>query len=129
LRDGVCQHLFRFGRALRKHLQGRLEAQEQSMEALKQRIVQLAGDSRALRDAGLERHLERVLDLPHPVTVRRRQERHEHPCPQQPKPGSPPPGGRDEDRQRHALFVPDAIGVRTLHAEQVFARVEIGVGL
>ena len=45
------------------------------MEALKQRVVQLPGNARALSDARVERRLERVLHLTYPVLIRRPQQR------------------------------------------------------
>ena len=71
----AIQFLFRLCRALGQQVRRRLESQQQTVEALKQRIVQLPGDSRALADARLERHVERVLHLTHPDLVRRPQQR------------------------------------------------------
>jgi len=38
-----------------------LESKQQSVEALQQSIVQVSGDTRALADAGVQRHLELLL--------------------------------------------------------------------
>ena len=77
----TIQFLFRLCRALRQQVRHGLESQQQTVEALEQRVVQLAGDSCALRDARLEGHLERVLYLTHPERVRRPQQR-QHTAPQ-----------------------------------------------
>ena len=75
LLNRTIQFLFRLCRALRQQVRHRLESQQQTMKALEQRVVQLAGDAGALADARLERHVECVLHLTHPELVRRPQQR------------------------------------------------------
>ena len=50
----TIQFLFGLGRALRQQVRRGLELQQQSVEALQQRVVQLARDARALVDACVE---------------------------------------------------------------------------
>ena len=76
------------------------------MKALEQRVVQLPGNSRALSDARVQGHVELVLHVPHAKLVRPRQERQEQSRERGTKPGGPPPGRRDENRQRRSFIVP-----------------------
>jgi hypothetical protein len=76
------------------------------VEALKQGIVQLAGDARPLDDAHLERHVECVLHLTHPELVRRPQQRQKQTHGGGAKHVGLVPRRRDDDRQRHSGFVP-----------------------
>ena len=54
----TIQFLLRLRRALRQQVRSSLEPQQQTVEALQQRVVQLPGDPCALSDARLQRHLE-----------------------------------------------------------------------
>src|SRR4029434_9933980 len=76
----------------------------------------------------LDRHLERVAHLLHPELVRRRHEDHDHCRAHGAEPDGLPPGWGDEDRQRHSLFIPYAIAVRSLDVKDVVARVRVRVG-
>ena len=60
--------------------------------------------------------------------VRPPQEHQEQPRGRGAKPGGLIPRRRDDDRQRHSLFVPDAVAVRSLHAKHVIPVIEVGVG-
>ena len=75
--DGRVEALFRVRRALRQQVRHRLEAQEQPMEALQQRIVELTRDARAFSDPCVERQRKRVSQLARPIPVSRPQKRHE----------------------------------------------------
>ena len=81
------------------------------MEALQQSIVQVAGNSRSLADAGLHRHLELAMQLPDAQPVGRpypsQQDGRAHGAEQ----NRIPPGRRDQNLQRHPLFIPYAIAV------------------
>ena len=56
--DGARKDLLRFGRTIRQKVERGLEPQQQPVEALQQRVVQVARDARALGDARVQRRLE-----------------------------------------------------------------------
>ena len=59
----TIQLLFGLGRALRQQVRRGLESQQQTVEALQQRVVQLPRDARALVDAFVEPSLVLARDL------------------------------------------------------------------
>ena len=101
----------------------RLEREHQPLKALQQRVVQFAGDARPLVDALLQAHVEFLLELPDTELVGRPQQCQKNGRAKGSKPIGPPPGGRDENGQRHPFFIPYAIAVRSLHAKNIFAGV------
>ena len=107
----AIQFLFRVCRALRQQVRHGLESQQQTVEALEQRVVQFAGDSCALADARLERHVERVLYLTHPERICRPQQRQQQAHSQAANRRGPPPRRRDHNRQRYSCFIPHAVAV------------------
>ena len=89
--------------------------------------MQLARDSRALVQPRLAGHVEFVLQLPDTELVGRPQQRQKNGRAKGAKPVGLPPGGRDENGQRHPFFIPYAIAVRSLHAKNIFTGIQIGV--
>ena len=71
--------------------------------------------SRAMRvrsfTRALQAHVEFVLQLPDTELVGRPQQCQKNGRAEGSKPVRPPPGGRDENRQRHPFFIPYAIAV------------------
>ena len=62
--DGALKDLLRFGRTIRQKVERGLEPQQQPVEALQQRVVQVACDARPLADTRLQRHLELTIQPP-----------------------------------------------------------------
>ena len=63
--DGARKDLLRFRRTIGQKVGRGLEPQQQPVEALQQRVVQVARDARALGHARVQRHLELAMQLPH----------------------------------------------------------------
>ena len=97
------------------------------MEALKQSVVKLPGDPRALSDARFERHVERVLHLPHPELVRRPQQRQKKSHGGGAKQLVRYQGGVMTIGSDTPCFIPHAVAVRALHAKHIVAVIQIGV--
>src|SRR6266699_1373745 len=54
-----------------KHIASRLKSKKQSVEALQQRVVQLAGDARPFAHSLFQAHIELIRQLPHSEAVKR----------------------------------------------------------
>jgi hypothetical protein len=64
LLDRAIQFLLCLDRALWEQLGNRLEPEQQTVEALQERVVQIASDACSLADTSLERHGELMMQLP-----------------------------------------------------------------
>ena len=123
----TIQFLFRLCRALRQQVRRGLEPQQQSVEALQQRVVQLPRDARALVDAFVEASLVLTRDLanappipsPHETEGRDDDERLEPPCLVIRR--------RDREGQRCAGLVPHTTVVACHDAEAVGARWQVRI--
>ena len=115
----TIQFLFRVCRALRQQVRRRLESQQQTVEALQQRVVQLPGDSCPLPNARLERHVELVMQLQQTQLVTCPEQRQKHSHARGAKPCRAPPRRQDLQAQRHAVFIPYPAIVRALNAQRV----------
>jgi hypothetical protein len=89
------------------------------MEALEQRVVQLAGDPRPLPDARLERHVELVLQLPDTQLVTCPQQRQKNSRAHGAEPRRVPPWRENLQLQGRSLFIPYAAVVRALNAQRI----------
>ena len=89
----------------------RLKREHQPLHALQQRVVQFAGDTRALIQARLACHAEFALQLPDTELVGRPQQCQKSGRAEGSKGVGLPEGGRDHNGQRHPFFIPYAIAV------------------
>ena len=115
----TIQFLFRVCRALRQQVRRRLEPQQQTVEALQQRVVQFAGDSGPLPNARVERHVELVMQLADTQLVTRPQQRHKNSRARTAKPRRAPPWGENLQAQSHSVFIPHPAIIRALNAQRV----------
>ena len=89
--------VFRLCRAIRQQVRRGLESQQQTVEALKQRVVQLPRNARALVDAFVERQLELARDLANAGVIARPQDSEQtddHAAPRTSASGSTPARSR-----------------------------------
>ena len=73
--------------------------------------MQFARDACSLSNARLQGQGELPVQLPDAKLVGRPQQRQKEKAAQHAEPVRIPPGGRDEDGQRHPFFVPYAVAV------------------
>jgi len=125
--DRAAERFLGRGRAPREHLVHSLETQQQSLEALQQRVVQLARDARPLTHARIERHVELAAQVSYAQEVKRPQQCHERQHTERAEPVRLPVRGCDGEIERRAFLVPDAAVVARDDAEAVGAGIEIGV--
>jgi hypothetical protein len=123
----ASKDLLGLGGARSEQLANRLKAEQESLEALQQRVVQIARDAGALSDALLQACVECMRDLPQAQLIE---------CPKQcckshyacrTEPVRLVPGRRDYELQRSALLVPDTAVIAGNDAEAVIARSEVSV--
>src|SRR5258706_2926458 len=119
-------HLVAGRLSLRNALHRRMEGEDQALESLQESVVELARDPLALEEPLLQPGLDL---LPHPLDSQADQERQRRDRRQDTEREEPSrlvPRGRDGERERCAIAIPDAILVSRGHLESLAAGPEAG---
>src|SRR5271165_2398565 len=134
LDDGPITHFQSFFEcvpcfARRKLVDSYMKVEHQSLKTLQQRVVQLAGDARALADPLFQAHVELPPDAPEVEVVSICQGQQDQDNPDSPEPPATPPRLQYHEGYSCTLFIPHIAAVAALHPENVLAwRERIGDG-
>ena len=99
------------GGMLRQQVNASLEMQQNSMEALQQRVVQIASDAGPLADALFQAHVELPRQLPQPQLIQRPQQCQKHGRTESAEPVRLVVSREDREIQLGGALVPDAVTV------------------
>src|SRR5579859_50062 len=115
------------GLARREAVHDRLETQDQALDALQQRIVELAGDPLALGDPLLQPALYAGGQLAHAKNVERPEDQRRDGRAQEQEPAALYEGRRDREVESGAFIDPDAVAVRPDYLEALTDGSQAGV--
>src|SRR5208282_3958407 len=125
--DRTLQCLPGFLRAFRQQISCRLKAQQQSVKALQQRIVQIPGNAGPLVDALFQAHVELPRHLSEAESMKRPEQYQKNGQARQPKPSSLVVRRGNGEIQECAGLIPHAAVIAGGHAEAVIARGEVRI--
>ena len=125
--QGAVESLDGFLRTIGKEVASALKVQRQTLKTLQQRIMQLAGNPRAFRQALLELQIQAVGHQPDAPHIASGSQSGGGQKADEVKPTGLIEGGKHIEIEGGGSFVPDAIAVGSHDVKTIRARAEIGV--
>src|SRR5579863_2278424 len=107
---------------IRKQICHRVKVQEHGLKSLKQGIVEIPGDARALGETFFKQQLQAFGCSVQPRSVEKERCEPERGDARYPEPPSAPPGRKNRDSHAGLLLRPTPSGCPSLDAENIFAR-------
>ncbi len=100
----------------------RVKVQERRLKILKQGVVEIPGDARALGETFFKKQLEAFGCFVQPPSVKEERREAERGDARGPEPPSSPPRGKNRDSHGGPLLCPTPSGCPSLDVENIFAR-------